>query len=146
MKRFTLNIRSGTDIFSDSLHAAMLYNKNFITDKVKYNAADGKAEWLIDTEGIDESDLQAYVDNVYSILKGRYASALSINNLDFYRFVWDNMLELEPEIETAVSQAEAGTEVSDNSGQEITEDTEETPVLYMEESEKTYYTRRAGRG
>lgn len=81
---------SGTDIFSDSLHAAMLYNKYFITDSVKYNAANGTATWLIDTENMTEEQMQTYVDNVYNTLKAKYAAALSINKLDFYRFVWEN--------------------------------------------------------
>ena len=138
---------SGTDIFSDSLHAAMLYNKNFITDKVRYNAGDGKAEWLINTEGIDEADLQAYVDNVYSILKGRYAAALSINNLDFYRFVWNNMIQPDS---NEVHEADAGasgkeTEHGTSAVLDDTEGTEETPVLYMEETEKSFYTWRTSR-
>ncbi|MBQ6371889.1 MAG: sulfatase-like hydrolase/transferase [Oscillospiraceae bacterium] len=126
---------SGTDIFSDSLHAAMLYNKNFITDKVKYNAADGKAEWLVDTEGISEEDLQAYVDNVYSILKGRYAAALSINNLDFYRFVWDNLLVPESEPETAEAVPIEAADEDINAG----------PMIYMTEETMPFYTTRAGR-
>ena len=81
---------SGTDIFSDSLHVAMLYNKNLITDLVKYNAADGKATWLVDTSSMSKEQKQAYVDNVYSIMKAKYAAALSMNKLDFYRFVWEN--------------------------------------------------------
>ncbi len=125
---------SGTDIFSDSLHAAMLYNKNFITDKVKYNAADGKAEWLVDTEGISEEDLQAYVDNVYSILKGRYAAALSINNLDFYRFVWDNLLVPESEPETAEAVPIEAADEDINAG----------PMIYVTEETMPFYTTRAG--
>ena len=81
---------SGTDVFSDSLHVAMLYNKNLITDLVKYNAADGKATWLVDTSSMSKEQKQAYVDNVYSIMKAKYAAALSMNKLDFYRFVWEN--------------------------------------------------------
>ena len=100
---------SGTDIFSDSLHAAMLYNKNFITESVKYNAADGKAEWLIDTGDLDKDQMQAYVDSVYSVLKARYAAALSINKVDFFRFVWENsgLMPTEDE-EPDSAQAAAG--------------------------------------
>ena len=88
--KFDSRLLSGTDIFSDSPHAAMLYNKNFITDMVKYNAADGSAKWLIDASSLTNEQKQTYVDSVYSILKAKYAAALSINKLDFYRFVWDN--------------------------------------------------------
>ena len=132
---------SGTDIFSDSLHAAMLYNKNFITDKVKYNASTGEAEWLIDTTDLAEEDMQAYVDNIYSILKGRYAAALSINNLDFYRFVWDNLLISEtevPVVETVPVVSEPGSDTEPG-------ESDAGPTIYIEEDTKTYYTTRAGR-
>ena len=101
---------SGTDIFSDSLHAAMLYNKNFITESVKYNASDGKATWLIDTGDLDKDQMQAYVDNVYSVLKARYAAALSINKVDFYRFVWENSGLMPSEEEEPVSSEAAADE------------------------------------
>ena len=111
---------SGTDIFSDSLHAAMLYNKNFITESVKYDAADGKTQWLIDTDDLSSEQMDAYVDNVYSVLKARYAAALSINKVDFYRFVWENssllpedepdeVITAEPE-KNSPETAEAGEE------------------------------------
>ena len=102
---------------------------------MKYNAADGKAEWLVDTEGISEEDLQAYVDNVYSILKGRYAAALSINNLDFYRFVWDNLLVPESEPETAEAVPIEAADEDINAG----------PMIYMTEETMPFYTTRAGR-
>ena len=87
----------------------MLYNKNFITESVKYNAADGKAEWLIDTDDLDKDQMQAYVDSVYSVLKARYAAALSINKVDFFRFVWENsgLMPTEDE-EPDSAQAAAG--------------------------------------
>ncbi|MBR3196364.1 MAG: LTA synthase family protein [Clostridia bacterium] len=81
----------GTDIFSDSMHVAMLYNKNFITDRVKYNAATGEATWLMDTDGIDPKTLQEYTDSIYGVLKARYAASLSINDKDFYRYVWESL-------------------------------------------------------
>ena len=96
---------SGTDIFSDSLHAAMLYNKNFITDTVKYNAADGTYTWLADPDASTEEEKQAYVESVYSVLKARYAAALAVNKLDFYRFVWENS-GLLPSGETASAVSE----------------------------------------
>ena len=101
---------SGTDIFSDSLHAAMLYNKNFITDTVKYNASDGTATWLVDSAELSEEQMQTYVDNVYSILKAKYAAALSVNKLDFYRFVWENAFPSEDASDPAASEDEISPE------------------------------------
>ncbi len=100
---------SGTDIFSDSLHVAMLYNKNFITDTVKYNASSGKATWLVDTGSMNDEVLHAYVDYVYSILNARYAAALSVNKLDFYKFVWENAGLFDRNTQTDQPVTETGT-------------------------------------
>ena len=53
--------------------------------------------------------MQAYVDSVYSVLKARYAAALSINKVDFFRFVWENsgLMPTEDE-EPDSAQAAAG--------------------------------------
>ena len=111
---FDSRMLSGTDIFSDSLHAAMLYNKNFITDSVKYDAANGKTKWLVDTDDLNSEQMQAYVDNVYSIMKARYAAALSINKTDFYRFVWENSVLLQKDEPENTTPAVPETEKTDN--------------------------------
>ena len=79
---------SGTDVFSDSPHYAMLYNKSFITDLVKYNASTGKATWLDGADSLTSEEKQEMLDTIIKTLKARYAAALSINKIDFYRFVW----------------------------------------------------------
>jgi lipoteichoic acid synthase len=79
---------SGTDVLSDDLHAAMLYNKSFITDKVKYNAATGEIIVTDESWAPTEEELQTYVDGISRILSARYAAALSVNKLDYYRYVW----------------------------------------------------------
>ena len=111
---FDSRMLSGTDIFSDSLHAAMLYNKNFITDSVKYDAANGKTKWLVDTDDLNSEQMQAYVDNVYSIMKARYAAALSINKTDFYRFVWENSVLLQKDEQENTTPAVPETEKTDS--------------------------------
>ena len=80
---------SGADVFSDALHAAVLSNRSFVTDAVKYNAVSGAYSPVGDGAAPDGEDLDAYVERVKSEVKARYAAALAINNTDFYRFVWE---------------------------------------------------------
>ena len=81
---------AGTDIFGNGMHIAQLYNKNFITDKVKYNAATGEAEWLIDTEEYSEDLLANYLDNAVNTVKNRYAFSIGIEDTDLYDYVFDH--------------------------------------------------------
>ena len=81
---------SGTDVFSDSPHVAMLYNKNIITDSFKYNASSGKVTPIDTDEEVDMDELKTRAAAVYDIQKAKYAAAISIVKEDFYRFVWKN--------------------------------------------------------
>lgn len=81
----------GTDIFSDDLHMAMLYNKSFVTDKVRYNAQNGKAEWFSSADSMTEEQRQAYLQYVIALTKNRYKLSLDIMTEDFYKFVFENI-------------------------------------------------------
>ena len=81
---------SGTDILSDSPHAAMLWNKTFITDTVKYCTVDGSTVPLGEGKNYDRAAMRKYIRGVRADLVSRYAAALAINRTDFYRFVWEN--------------------------------------------------------
>ena len=85
---FDSRMLSGTDVFSDSFHAAMLYNKSFITDRIRYNAVTGEITVTDPDWHPDEEELRSYADGVAGLLGARYAAALSVNKTDFYRFVW----------------------------------------------------------
>ncbi|MBQ1183319.1 MAG: sulfatase-like hydrolase/transferase, partial [Clostridia bacterium] len=78
----------GTDVFSNNTHIAMLYNKSFITDKVKYNAQKGKVEWLPGTENMSETEKESYLEYCISTTKLRYAASLDVIEENFYRFVF----------------------------------------------------------
>jgi lipoteichoic acid synthase len=82
---------AGTDIFGNGMHIAQLYNKNFITDYVKYNFTSGETTWLIDEENYDQSLLDSYLENAINTVKNRYAMSIEIEQSDFYRFVFDNL-------------------------------------------------------
>ena len=80
---------AGRDIFADTEHVAMLSNKSFITDEVKYNARNGKATWS-ENNTMSEEERKAYIDKYKDLVNTRYSMSLKIESTDFYRFVWEN--------------------------------------------------------
>ncbi len=91
--KYDSRLLGGTDIFSNSVHIAMLYNKSFITDKVKYNAQNGKAEWLPGTETYTDEEKDNYLEYCISTTKLRYVASLDIIEEDFYRFISENTVK-----------------------------------------------------
>lgn len=80
----------GVDIFSDSPHMAQLYNKSFITNKVKYNAQRGTAEWADSAADMTEQQKKEYLEYFKSLAKSRYAVSLEMMDTDFFRFIEEN--------------------------------------------------------
>lgn len=87
---FDSRLLPGTDVFSDAPHTAVLSNKSFITDVLKYNALSGQSFKLAPELFPDKPSLRSYIDSVNSDIKARYAASLAVNKTDFYRFVWEN--------------------------------------------------------
>lgn len=81
----------GTDIFSSNTHIAMLYNKSFVTEYVKYNSQNGNAEWLPAADKLSEDEKKKHLEYCVAITKVRYTASLNIITEDFYRFVMDNI-------------------------------------------------------
>ena len=79
----------GRDIFADTDHFAMLYNKCIITNEMKYNAKNGKVTWAEGNTMTDE-ERKAYLDKFKALAADRYSMSLKMEATDFYRFVWDN--------------------------------------------------------
>ena len=86
----------GTDIFANNTHIAMLYNKSFVTEYVKYNAQNGKEEWLPAAEELTEEEKKQHLDYCKAVTKARYTASLDVMNEDFYRFVMDNIKVQKP--------------------------------------------------
>ena len=82
-------LMAGRDIFADTEHFAMIYNKSFITTEVKYNARNGKAVWSEGNTMTDE-ERKAYIEKYKELANTRYSNSLKMESTDFYRFVWDN--------------------------------------------------------
>ena len=81
----------GTDIFSNNTHVAMLYNKSFITEYVRYNSQDGKAEWTSKANNLSDDEKQQYLDYLISLTKSRYTASLQVMDENFFKFVLDNI-------------------------------------------------------
>ncbi len=92
---------AGTDVFAEGFHKAVLYNKSFVTDMVKYNAVNGNIEWLVDVSAFTEEELNAYIRTVSERIDAEYAASLNMLEGDFYRCVWENsgLLAVEAEEE-----------------------------------------------
>ena len=86
----------GTDIFANNTHIAMLYNKSFVTEYVKYNAQNGKEEWLPAADKLTEEEKKQHLDYCKAVTKARYTASLDVMNEDFYRFVMDNIKVQKP--------------------------------------------------
>lgn len=82
---------AGTDIFSNTTHIAMLYNKSFVTDKVKYNAQTGEAEWIEAASELTPVSRQSHLDYCIAVTKSRYTISLDIMNENFYKFAMDSL-------------------------------------------------------
>lgn len=81
----------GVDIFADNIHIAMLYNKNFVTDMVKYNSQNGKAEWTSAADSLNDDEKQQYLDYCIAATKSRYTASLKTMDEDFFKFVFDSL-------------------------------------------------------
>ena len=74
----------GQDVLDPSIeHIAILYNGSFITDKVRFNSANGKVEYLVDESSIHPG----YVDAVIQTVQNRFTVSTAILNNDYYRIV-----------------------------------------------------------
>ena len=80
----------GTDVFSDGLHKAVLYDLSFENDFVKYNRKNGQVVWKIDTENYDESFLNDYLEEMNTMIESEYSASVSIIRNDYYRYLWSN--------------------------------------------------------
>ncbi len=81
---------AGTDVLDDkSFHIAMLYNQSFITDKIKYNTANGKITYLVDKESVSKE----YVDACITYVKNKFEMSLQIIGNDYYRVIYDSLEE-----------------------------------------------------
>ena len=82
--KYDSRLYAGTDILSDSIHVAMLYNKSFVTDKCEYDSTTGETIWF---EQVDEKAGEEYVDKIYSYIKNKYAYSIGVEESDFFSYL-----------------------------------------------------------
>ena len=88
--RYDSRLYAGTDVFGNGLHIAQLYNKNFITENVKYNFGSGEVTWLIDTSKYSETLLDNYLSNAINTVKNRYAYSIGVEDTDLFACIFEN--------------------------------------------------------
>ena len=97
--KFDSRLLMGTDIFSDGVHKAVLYDKSFITDKVEYDAKTGDVNWKINPDSYDWKNLVNYVDNMSALVDSEYTASVNIIKMNFYYYAWkDSGLMSEEEV------------------------------------------------
>ena len=74
----------GQDVLDPSVeHIAILHNGSFITDKVRFNSANAKVEYLVEESAVPAG----YVEAVIQIVQNRFTVSTAILNNDYYRVV-----------------------------------------------------------
>ncbi len=82
---------AGTDILDEkSFHVAMLYNQNFVTDKVMVTSK-GKITYLVDKSEVSDE----YIAACTSYVKNKFEISLQIVKNDYYKVIYD-FLEKNP--------------------------------------------------
>ena len=84
--QYDSRLLTGTDVFSDGTHVAILRDNSFYTDKVWFNASKNKIKYLVDESEIPEN----YIENMVKLVKTKFEISKDILDLDYYRFVFDN--------------------------------------------------------
>ena len=79
---------TGTDVFSNGNHVAILSNKSFITDKVMYDAEKGKTTYLVNENEVPEG----YIEALSQVVTNKMSIATTVLNKDYYRFVYENTI------------------------------------------------------
>ena len=78
----------GKDVFSDSQHNAILYNKSFINDKVEYNSKTHEAKWKIDTSKFSDEQLDKYLESYIKQIDLDYKASINIMQNNFFFTLW----------------------------------------------------------
>ncbi len=75
---------AGTDVFSDGLHMAVLIDQSFLTEHIRFDAANGEVTYLTDPELLP----QGYADALIQTVKTKFAISSDILNTAYYNFLF----------------------------------------------------------
>ena len=76
---------AGTDVFSDSVHAAVLIDHSFLTDKVWFNSNTGEVRYLVPQEEVPEN----YIENMNQLIASRFEFSAEILRNNYYQHVFE---------------------------------------------------------
>lgn len=79
----------GQDIFSDGVHMAQLYNREFITEYLTWMPSAEIRTWSEAAGLWTEEEKENYLNYMTRLADNRYGLSLDIVSTDFYRFVWE---------------------------------------------------------
>ncbi|MCR4618937.1 MAG: sulfatase-like hydrolase/transferase [Lachnospiraceae bacterium] len=80
----------GTDVFSNGVHRARLYNGSFITEYVKYDKRSGKAIWSDAMNGFSDDRKKTYLDAMLDYTESEYSASLQMLKNNYWFYVWQN--------------------------------------------------------
>lgn len=85
---FDSRLLMGTDIFSDGIHRARLYNGSFLTDYVWYNSRTGETIWQDAAQNYSQDTMKAYFNAMIDYTENEYSASLKLLAENFYLYVW----------------------------------------------------------
>lgn len=74
----------GTDVFSDGVHAAVLVDHSFMTDKVWFNSNTGEIRYQVPEEEVPEN----YIENMNQLIASRFNFSAEILRNNYYQYVF----------------------------------------------------------
>lgn len=74
----------GTDVFSDGVHAAVLVDHSFMTDKVWFNSNTGEIRYQVPEEEVPEN----YIENMNQLIASRFDFSAEILRNNYYQYVF----------------------------------------------------------
>lgn len=74
----------GTDVFSDGVHAAVLVDHSFLTDKVWFNSNTGEIRYQVPQEEVPEN----YIENMNQLIASRFEFSAEILRNNYYQHIF----------------------------------------------------------
>ena len=75
---------AGTDVFSDGVHAAVLIDHSFLTDKVWFNSNTGEVRYLVPEEEVPDN----YVESMNQLIAARFEFSAEILRNNYYQHIF----------------------------------------------------------
>ena len=76
---------AGTDVFSDGVHAAVLIDHSFLTDKVWFNSNTGEVRYLVPEEEVPDN----YVESMNQLIASRFEFSAEILRNNYYQHIFE---------------------------------------------------------